>query len=229
MSKLHKYHNYNMISIEGIPGAGKSTIIEAMSKDSRFKDLHFITEEVDAWKAVSQLSSSGEPESLFDLYYNKKDRWSFTFQVMALSTCVQSTISALDNVEDKVSILSERSIESNMLFAENNYESGDMNNIEWNIYKYMYSITTHRISHLSIFNIFLKIQPKLAYFRVLKRARPGESLSLADLIKLDYKHDEWISTKPESATINVDSNSTTELLVDEIFNILKKRFVYLVD
>ena len=75
--------------MEGNVGAGKSSLIEVLK--SRHKDWNFIAEPVDVWSSIK----SDNGESLLEVYYKDRKRWSYSFQSYALLSRFQNTQNAM--------------------------------------------------------------------------------------------------------------------------------------
>ena len=67
-----------LVSLEGNIGAGKSTLLAELRR--LHPDWYFIDEPVDTWTALK----NDEGESLLEIFYADKKRWSYTFQNCAL-------------------------------------------------------------------------------------------------------------------------------------------------
>lgn len=74
-------------------GAGKSSLIEALKV--RHSDWIFIAEPVSVWTEIK----NEKEESLLEVYYKDRKRWSYTFQSCALLSRFQNLNNALKKSE----------------------------------------------------------------------------------------------------------------------------------
>merc|ERR1711898_84840 len=93
-----------LISIEGNIGSGKSTILKLLKQKSD-KSIIFIDEPVSEWQTIKD--SSGK--NILELFYANKQRYSFTFQILAYITRLRKILDVIKNNQDKI-IIMERSI-----------------------------------------------------------------------------------------------------------------------
>jgi deoxyadenosine/deoxycytidine kinase len=206
-----------IVSIEGVPGAGKSTIIEALRVDPRFDSVRTVTEDIDAWTSLTLHLDSDEQLSLFDLYNDERTRWSFAFQTMALATGIKTTLEAIDTGTD--CLMTERSIETNKIFAKHRHKYGHINAIEWAIYKYVHNIMMSRLHLTPTMSIFLSVTPETAMKRIQIRNRKNEVLTSEDVAYLVECHEKWAHST--DSTVIIDANDlTVKDIVDRIHTIM---------
>ena len=71
-----------IISIEGNIGSGKSTLLNLLrEKYKENQHIIFVDEPVSEWNKIKD----GE-KSILELFYGDKDKYSFTFQILAYIT-----------------------------------------------------------------------------------------------------------------------------------------------
>ena len=96
----------SIVSIEGIPGSGKSTVLELLSE--RFKD----TPDVVVLREPSSIWSDIKAEglSLIDLYFKDQNRYGFAFQLVYFMAIERQLQHAIKTHSDKRVIICERSL-----------------------------------------------------------------------------------------------------------------------
>lgn len=148
-----------LIMIEGNIGSGKTT---AGKKLAAILNLRLLQEPVD--------------EELLDLFYNDKDRWSFSFQIKMLHSRWAMQVSAAS--ETMVAggfdgAILDRSLWGDLVFAKALYEAGKMHKKEWEIY-----LEAVRNMALVLYPptvlLYLNARPESCLERIRERGRPQE-------------------------------------------------------
>ena len=185
-----------ILSIDGNIGAGKSTFLNYLK--NKYPKWHFIDEPVDTWtRFVNE-----DNESLLEVFYKDRKRWSYTFQNCAFLTRVRSITKAINDWKVKCKtnpseaenniFVTERSIETDYnVFAKMLHEDKSLNLMEWNMYKQWY----HYLSVDTKVNgiIYITCNPEKCKERILLRSRTGEDgIPLDYLTQLHKYHDDWI-------------------------------------
>ena len=166
-------------SIEGNIGSGKSTLIEILKNQ---KNILFLPEPVDSWNEIKDTSGV----TILEKYYQDQKRYAFPFQMMAYITRI-NLIKNMNFPPDSI-VVSERSIYTDReIFAKMLYESGDIGEIEYQIYlKYFEDIKLDGI-------IYVKTTPDICLKRIEKRNRKGEeTIPLCYLANCHSFHEKWI-------------------------------------
>lgn len=166
-------------SIEGNIGSGKSTLIEILKNQ---KNILFLPEPVDSWNEIKDTSGV----TILEKYYQDQKRYAFPFQMMAYITRI-NLIKNMNFPPDSI-VISERSIYTDReIFAKMLYESGDIGEIEYQIYlKYFEDIKLDGI-------IYVKTTPDICLKRIEKRNRKGEeTIPLCYLANCHSFHEKWI-------------------------------------
>lgn len=189
-----------IISVEGNIGSGKSTILKILRKKYNDNDIIFVDEPVSEWNQIK----AGD-KTILELFYQDKDKYSFTFQVMAYITRLRKLLEAIDNNPDKV-IICERSIYTDKyVFAKMLYQQGFINEIEWQTYNYWFDTFKEKTKLDSI--IYVSTEPSICFDRIKKRNRTGESnIPLEYLEHCHRLHQEWLSENKDHNIINFDGN-----------------------
>ena len=106
-----------IICIDGLIGAGKSTILEKLKK----KGYYVFKENLDEWGYF------------LDLFYKNKPRWAFTLQIAILNNLLKQHVEMLQI--DAEFIFVERSPTSSMIFGKNSHLRGYISDEEFKVYQ----------------------------------------------------------------------------------------------
>lgn len=174
--------------LEGNIGAGKSTFLRILQDNL---DVDIVYEPTAKWQNV------GEGGNLLDLFYKDIKRWAYTFQSYAFITRIQSQLEHEAKRVCKKIQISERSVYCDRYcFAKNCFESGNMTALEWQIYKSWFSWLVGNYMEKPDGFIYLRVDPKICYKRLIKRSRSEEStIPLSYLELLHEKHEDWLVHK----------------------------------
>jgi deoxyadenosine/deoxycytidine kinase len=202
--------------IEGNIGTGKSTFLKKLNEDL---NCEIIYEPLEQWIDTKDENN----KNILDNFYKDTNRWCFTFQVNALIT---RSISINKPQESKYRFV-ERSVYTDKnVFAENSYKSGNMNQIEMDLYnKYFDWIQEHFKTEPDGI-IYLRADPETSYERIKKRSRDEESIIPLDYIKqIHEKHENWLQNERNVLILdaNVEFEKNKKNFNDMIEKI--KRFV----
>lgn len=197
-----------IISIEGNIGSGKSTLLNLLRekyKDS--KNIIFVDEPVSEWNNIKD----GE-KSILELFYDDKDKYSFTFQILAYITRLRKLLQVLENSNKDDVIICERSIYTDKyVFAKMLYQQGYIKEIEWQTYNYWFD--TFKVQTLPNRIFYVKTDPIICSNRIKKRNRNGEnSIAIEYLNHCHQLHEEWLRVNGFSKNniITIDGNIELE-------------------
>ena len=176
-----------VLSLEGNIGAGKSTLLEAIRV--AMPDVEVVVEPVGEWLSLK----TADGKSLLELFYEDKQRWAYTFQNCAILTRLRLLKQVLQNTKKTV-IITERSVLTDRyVFAEMLRASGDLNDIEWQLYLNWYDTFATELPMTGI--IHLTTDVATSGFRIVKRGRHGEeNIPVAYLTALEAQHQTWLSS-----------------------------------
>ena len=199
-----------IFSIEGNIGAGKSTLLNLLKiaynlVNSKSK-IYFLTEPVEEWNKLKDNN-----KNLLEHFYENQERWSYTFQIIALRTRIQGLLKAINNNDDI--ILMERSVLTDRFcFASNLHDSGKINEIEWSDYlsHFNWLVNDFHIKPDGI--IYLDLEPGVCNRRIIERNRTGESnIPMKYLRELHNLHRNWLeNTDIPVLKIDASSNFKTD-------------------
>jgi deoxyadenosine/deoxycytidine kinase len=169
-----------IISLEGNIGAGKTTFLTALAE--RCPEYTIVLEPIEEWT-----TKYGE-SSILELFYADKARWAFTFQVCA----IQTLVAAVKKVSSpKTIVITERSaLTSRYVFAQMLKDTGFITELEWCLYLKLFEDYALPLAGI----IYLNTDPQTSADRILKRGRPGETVSHEYLLDLDNRHRDWLNS-----------------------------------
>jgi deoxyadenosine/deoxycytidine kinase len=134
-----------VICVDGPIGAGKSTLIEMLSKklNGKIDDLRilFSPEPIEEWRNVGK-----KKLNILQKFYDDKERYSFTFQFNAFISRISQVEKMIEKEKDFDFVLFiERGIFSDRyIFAELLYELGFLQEIEWEVYKQIFDFLSKK-------------------------------------------------------------------------------------
>ena len=121
--------NIKIVSIEGNIGSGKSTLIQRLKKENT--SFIFLPEPVDLWNEIKD--SSGV--TIIEKYYADKQKYSFSFQMMAYITRLSQIQKCINESADDCVIITERCLNTDRyVFAKMLYDTKFIEDIEYSIY-----------------------------------------------------------------------------------------------
>ena len=188
-------------SLEGNIGSGKSTMfLELQRLFKQNKKICFLDEPIDEWNTIKD----SQQETILSKFYRDQKKYAFSFQMMAYISRLSLLKKALRKNYDV--IITERSVYTDQnIFAKMLYDSGMIEEINYQIYLRWFMDFVTEIP--TIHYIYIRVQPKTAYNRVVKRARKGENIRLDYLQKCHQYHEAWISKiKDTKCIINADGD-----------------------
>jgi len=196
-----------LFSLQGNIGSGKSTLFKYLQDtlpNCYSQDLVFVDEPVDEWSNIK----NSDNQSILELFYKNKKRYSFTFQMMAYITRLVLLRENIKQNKPNSLAISERSLYSDKhVFAKMLYDTGYMNKVEYTIYEKWFN-EFNKVCKREKY-IYIRTSPEIAYARILKRARQGETIPLDYIKKCHEYHENWLK--------NVDANNI--LIIDGDVNI----------
>ena len=177
-----------MYIVEGNIGVGKTTFL---SKIKVHPAIEVVPEPLDDWNKQEY------GQSLLANFYQNTPRWAYTLETLTMICRTRDHI--LEQSNQNPNRVFERSIYSgHYCFARNSFETGNMSEIEWNIYNEWASFLLHKQCRPPLGFIYLKADPEVCFERVQKRNRSSEkSLTLEYIKQVDYWHNHFLVKKEE--------------------------------
>jgi deoxyadenosine/deoxycytidine kinase len=175
-------------TIEGNIGAGKSTFLKKISESL---NCSLLLEPCHEWQNING-------HNLLDEFYKDIKRWSYSFQLYAFLTRIESIESKLDACNDDY-FIAERSIFADRyVFADVCYNDGYMTELEWNMYTKWFDWTIKRKNRdvLPSAIIYLQVSPTVSRQRINIRGREEEkNIPMEYLESLHNNHNAWLIEK----------------------------------
>jgi deoxyadenosine/deoxycytidine kinase len=173
---------------------GKTTILSKMRE--KHPEWTFIDEPVDLWTNLR----TDQGESLLEVFYKDRKRWSYTFQNCALLTRYQMIESSIQKVREHGPhtypyhiFLTERCLDTDhQVFTKMLRADGSIDALELNLYE---KLLTHlKKSAIPVSAIVhVDTAPTICYNRIKIRARDGEdNIPLTYLEALDKYQCQWV-------------------------------------
>jgi len=218
--------NYEVVSIEGNIGSGKSTLMKYLKQHFKNDDcIIFLKEPVDEWEKIKDNTG----KTILEKFYGDQEKYSFPFQMMAYISrlnVLREALKSIDPLSDKkYFIITERSLYTDKLvFAKMLYETGKMEDVNYQIYStwfqtFLEEFPVHRV-------IYVKTLPEICHQRIANRSREGEENIPLDYLTSCYKYHEDMmvfftnnivaSDKQLILDGNVDINQNTHQMEDWI-------------
>jgi len=213
-----------LLSVEAIIGAGKSTLLEALAARS---DIVVVREPVDLW---DQQRGS---ETLLSRYYGDQKANAFMFETYAMMSRAKALQDAMALVEPETrAVVMERSwLSSRHCFGENSKELGHLDDLEYSLYKDLFSWSMQSWPKLDGV-IFIDTSVAVAQGRVALRGRTAESAIPSDYqAALDCKHRQWLHGKGsdsfDGSVLTLDGNmdkknGALDVMVSEVVTFVDK-------
>ena len=170
-----------IVSIEGLIGIGKSTLIEHLKnnlKEINGKPLVFLKEPIEEW------------QGLIELFYKDQKRYAFSFQLTVLVTMARLLKKTIKDNPDSI-IICERSVFSSRdVFVKMLYDNKMISDIDYQLYLMLFDEITKDIPLSGV--IYLKATPSTCLESIKTRNRSGEEgMQLDYLEKCQEFHDEF--------------------------------------
>lgn len=216
---MSEFPNVTFVSLEGSIGAGKSTIVKAISELGG-QDVIVIQEPVSRWTAKDIEASDGSRTSLLESYYKDAKSVALAFQMYAMLTRVQQ----LSDLAEELSkdgrrklIIAERCSWSDYdIFGKPMRESGLLSPADWFVYTAWFeAVTSSRLAPplKPSGYVFLNCPPKNCLERIGVRARQGEEgIDLDYLESLHRAHLSFFERQKEEgvAVLEIDGSANGE-------------------
>jgi deoxyadenosine/deoxycytidine kinase len=182
------------IYVEGNIGTGKTTLLDILKTYFPNKNIRVIYEPVDEWKLIKDENGV----NLLDKFYGDQQKWSFAFQMNSFISRIHRVIDQCGD-DNTINIIERSIFTDKYCFAENCYESGKMDKVEYDIYCRWHDWLQTAFDVQPTGYIYLKTDPKISGERILKRSRDEEGgIPIEYLTTLHDKHNKWMDREKEN-------------------------------
>lgn len=184
------------IIVDGIIGAGKSTVASFLSENLNIKLYQEILED----------HSESLTQRMLDRFYEDQSRWSAITQVMFLNHRFKD----LKRIEkDSDQGILDRSIYGDEIFAKTIYERGQMEEDELTIYR---ELLSNMLEHIKVpeLLIYLDVSVDTALERIQKRSRSteGDTIPRDYLIDLKRNYEQWYEAFDLCPKVKIDLDAS---------------------
>jgi deoxyadenosine/deoxycytidine kinase len=193
-----------VIIVDGVVGAGKSTLSEKISKGL----------DIPVYYELNNPTTT----KLLESFYKDKSRWSFTLQIHFLN----ERFKMIKDIHKNGGGILDRSIFGDRIFAEMLNEDGYMTDEEFETYT---TLLDNMLEHAMEPRLLVYIDCDLdtAMSRIQKRGRQMEqSVENNYWNRLNEKYTDWYNNYNHSHKIAIDANSYHPDSEEDINNILNK-------
>ena len=156
-----------IIWIEGIIGAGKTTISKQLARKLNFRPL------------LEPVASN----PYLELYYKEPKRWAFPMQIdLLMRRYSMQKLASYESISDSNfnGVVLDRGLPGDRVFAKLHFLAGNISPLEWQTYERAFTIMTSDLRPPSLL-IYLDVDPRIAKARSEERDRKEE-----DGIPLSY-------------------------------------------
>ena len=176
-----------MYILEGNIGAGKTTFLKLIAQKTAGISVSY--EPLDDW----QKRVSGR--SLLESFYTDPHRWAYSMETFAMLSRVREHLRDQERVDPHGII--ERSVYSGFYcFALNSYRNNFLTPLEWHMCKTWFDFLIPGKCRPPHGFIYLRVNPTVAYERIVKRGRTAESgITLDYLEQLHQCHEAFLIKK----------------------------------
>lgn len=204
-----------LISIEGNIGAGKSTLLDALRKTNQ--DWVFIDEPVGEWSKLKNECG----ESMLEVFYKDRRRWSYTFQNCALLTRFQNIEAAVSkHGGSSMVFVTERCLDTDFhVFTKMLRADGSIDQLEYDLYVRWFNELKRTATPLSAI-VHVDTAPEVCAERIVKRGRYGEEAIPLDYLRsLDTYQRAWVDAGDVPCIrASVVDSSAVERFVNKLVN-----------
>lgn len=175
-----------IISIEGIIGCGKTTVINHLENyfiENGRNDIIFIREPVEIWKDFTDENGV----NILTHFYNDIHKNAFSFQIMALTTRYTELNRVIRENSDCSIIICERSLEiDKAVFANMMRDDIFIDTIQYQIYCNLYNEFIRNFYLIG--TIFMDFPVELCFENIKSRNRIGETQITIDYLQKCRKY-----------------------------------------
>ena len=196
-----------IISVEGNIGAGKSTILGILRDKYDIGNIVFLDEPLDSWLNLKD----ADDKNILEHFYEKPDRWSYSFQMHAFITRTKEILKSNNN--NSIIIVERSVLTDRNVFAKLLYNEGKISELEWKLYNEWFLWLIPKMCNVTPdIYIYLRCSPETAFQRIQARGRVEENNITCEYIESVSKmHDDWLFNETDSVvTLDVENDITVD-------------------
>lgn len=176
-------------TLDGNIGSGKSTLLKRI-EDMQIENVVCVYEPVDEWM---KMKPEGYDKSIFEMYYENKQRYAFIFQLYALQSRVAHMAKIIKENPGKIIITERCHLTDCNVFAQMLMEDNHMSVMEFAVYKTWYDFMVQLINPNIKGILYIDASPETCVTRIIKRMRSGENnIDIKYLVRLHLFHEKWL-------------------------------------
>ena len=204
--------------VEGIVGAGKTTMLSAFAK---YPFIDVLPEPVEKWKNL-------EGYDMLNLTLTNPSRWGLTQEMYGILTVLGEHLRSVGIIRGM-----ERSVHSaRFLFTESFRRMGKMSDLEYTVLDQWYRLLNNDMNEApSGFDlsadliVYLQTDPKVAFDRIKKRGRPEEKgIQLPFLESLHTMHENWLIHKNLTLSTRIPARNIIVINTNHNFETMMKLY-----
>lgn len=144
-----------VVAIEGIIGAGKTTLTNHLAHEIGLREVHEPVQE----------------NPYLDDFYRDQKTWAFPMQMWMVT---QRAAALADACAEHSLIITDRSLVGDMAFARMHKRNGNIDKAMWPIYRQFWHTASRLIAPPPDMILFLDVKPSVALERIKERGRKSE-------------------------------------------------------
>lgn len=208
-------------SVEGNIGSGKSTLIQLLKERNTDRNVIFIPEPVNEWEKITD----DENITVLERFYEDKDKWSFSFQMMAYISRLAQLKKFIKQYPNSILVTERCTYTDRYVFAQMLRDDRKINTIDMQIYLMWFDEFMKDIPIKGF--IYVKTSPEKCFERVKKRGRKGEIIPTQYLEKCHTYHENWLTNEKNILILdgNKDHDEKGKIINDwkeKIFKFIEK-------
>lgn len=215
-----------LISLEGNIGAGKTTLLKKMRE--RFPQWIAIDEPVETWFTIK----NDDGDSMLEVFYKDRKRWSYTFQNCALITRYQNIEKAINDARRSsfsgggVQVfLTERCLDTDFhVFTKMLRDEGSIDTLELDLYNRLLQQLRSTATPLSAI-LHVNTSPLVCVERIRQRSRSGEDKITLDYLEaLENHQSTWIreTSVPTLSTDGMNFEEVEQFIASQLEHTIEK-------
>jgi deoxyadenosine/deoxycytidine kinase len=197
------------VIVEGLIGAGKSTVIDAVTYMFESNKVKVFPELVDTWTELP-------------LFYDDPAAWCLPLNLrILLSQKVQYSESVECAGEHAIHVFERSPLSCRHVFCQSHFNEGVLSQKQWRLFKDFYELLKWEPGTNDLI-VYIDTPVEVCHDRVKKRNREGETpIDLKYLHKLEFQYANNLLTYTECPVVKINGLQSEEAIAKELYGILK--------